>query len=526
MPSQPITVLYAELPGIADLSEKLNADRLQVLLGELQEMANATLRLHGGRISQFLGDSFYAIFPGQKTEALSSVLAIETAIEFKERLEILTEEMDLSQSIGFKSAIVKADAVITELDDSGKITIMGQAMTYAHRLKDFAVKGQVLTDGTIYEESKDRFDFLQLEPLPVRGSKEPLEVYELKGKRRLKLKIDSSSQRRIFSEMVGRTNEMELVEGQVKKLLSGKGAVVNIIGKAGIGKSRLVAELMAQDYMEKAAVLEARALSIGQNLSFHPIVEIIKSWAGISEEDTVTISSEKLYQSIQKTAAEHVEEIFPFIATMMGMALSGEAKKRVESIEGDPLEKLILKNLRDLIIKAASLQPLIIMIEDMHWSDSSTITFLESMFKLVRTNQVMFINILRPGYEKTGDHLLKYLEENLKENHLNIFINALTGKESNTLIDNLLQKVPLPPDINDMIIRKTEGNPFFIEEVIRSFIDEGVVEVQGNRFRVSDKIHEVNIPETINDVILSRVDKLDEKTKELLKTASVIGRNF
>ncbi|MCD4730323.1 MAG: hypothetical protein K8R74_06975, partial [Bacteroidales bacterium] len=216
----------------------------------------------------------------------------------------------------------------------------------------------------------------------------------------------------------------------------------------------------------------------------------------------------------------------PLLPTMMGMPLEGKHKERVAGIEGEALEKLILKNLRDLITAAAVIRPLIILIEDLHWADTSSITFLESLFKLVKKNQILFINVFRPGHKETGDFIQEFLNENLQEDHITIKINPLIETESRKLIGNLLHNSSLPSEVCEMIIRKTEGNPFFIEEVIRSFIDDGIIEIKGNEFFITEKIHQANIPENINEVILSRVDKLDEKTKDLLKTASVIGRNF
>ena len=211
---------------------------------------------------------------------------------------------------------------------------------------------------------------------------------------------------------------------------------------------------------------------------------------------------------------------------MMGLPLTGKYKERVEGIEGEALEKLILKNLRDLIVLASKRGPLAIMIEDMHWADSSSVAFLESLFKLAANHRVMFINVFRPSYEHTGDYLIKYLAENFPHQHSTITINPLAESESNKLITNLMNETLLPVEVSRVIIHKTKGNPFFIEEVIRSFLDDGIIEIKDKKFHLTEKIHKANIPGTINEVILSRVDKLDEKTKELLKTASVIGRNF
>ncbi|MFO7615171.1 MAG: hypothetical protein R6W71_11080, partial [Bacteroidales bacterium] len=173
-----------------------------------------------------------------------------------------------------------------------------------------------------------------------------------------------------------------------------------------------------------------------------------------------------------------------------------------------------------------AIRPIVIVIEDMHWIDGSSIAYLESLFKLAGNHRIMFILLMRPGYKETGEQVLKFLEENLRELSLNIFIEPLTESESTDLIVNLLNKTGLPENIRQLIIDKAEGNPFFIEEVIRNFIDEGFIEVKDNHFVVTDKIQTADVPATINEVIVSRIEKLDEKTKSLLKTASAIGRNF
>jgi len=528
MPSQSTTVLFVELPGLAGLSGSLETKELQALLALVHEMADTTVRLHQGIVSSFSGDSFMAVFVPSKSGSATGMPAIEACEEFRERMESLLKEKKLFGSIGFKAGIASGDAVITRIGDeeTNKVTVMGPAVNFATRLREFAEAGQVLVNGAIYEAVKDQYDFQKLEPLPIRGSKESLATFELMGRKRKKINLEAFSERKIASEMVGRIRETEILEGQIKKLINGKGSVVNIVGKAGIGKSRLMAETRVQPFMKKVVMLEGRALSMGKSLSFHPLIHIIKSWASITEDDSPALSVEKLRRSVMRAAPEQAGEIFPFIATMMGLPLTGTYKDRVAGIEGEALEKLILKNLRDLISAASTARPIILIIEDMHWADGSSISFLESLFKLVQKNRVMFINVFRPGYEDTGDYMLKYLEEKLPEDHLTIEVDSLEATAGRELIGNLLNQTALPDEVTEMIIRKTEGNPFFIEEVIRSFIDEGVIELQDNGFRVNEEIQHVNIPETINEVILSRVDKLDEKTKELLKTASVIGRNF
>ncbi len=523
MQKQTATILSAELSGFQSLVESSSPEELTPLMSDIRALIENNIRLHQGKINRYTGDAFLVAFQS-KTAAKN---ALDSAFELKDQVNSFISDKKLEQAFDLKIGIATGGIIITDAGDEHKQpTLMGEAVNHATRISRFAGEGQLLSDDKTLDGLKDDFAFQKLEPIPLKGGEETLPIFELLGRKRKKLDLKITGERKIASEMVGRSREMEQLESHFKKLLSGKGSIVNIVGKAGIGKSRLIAEMKVQPIMEKVLLLEGRAVSTGQNLSFHPITNLIKNWAGITEDDLPSASSKKLFEGIKRNTAELADEIYSFIATMMGLPLEGKYKERVKGIEGEALEKLILKNLRDLIIAATKDKPRIYMIEDAHWSDSSSITLFESLYKLSQKYPVMFINVMRPGYKETGDYILKYLVDNFPGDHTTINVNPLEEKESTNLIKNLLREAQLPEPIQKMIIRKTEGNPFFIEEIIRSFIDEGIVEVKDGHFIVTEKINDVNIPETINDAILSRVDKLDEKTRELLNTASVMGRNF
>jgi len=528
MQKETATILAAEFSGLQLLAESLPTDEVTPFISNFYELVDSTIRLHQGIVNRFTGDTFLAVFHASATGQPVAVNAVGAANEIRDQLVLFKQEKKISSDLSFKFGLSSGSILSGSVgkDNKKQETILGDAVNHATRICQFAGEGQILSDDKTVDIQKDDYEFQKLEPIPLKGGAETLPVFELLGRKRKKLDLKVSGERKIASEMVGRSREMEQLESLFKQLVAGKGSVVNIVGKAGIGKSRLMAEMKVQPILEKVLLLEGRAVSTGQNLSFHPITNLIKSWAGILEDDLPSLSSKKLQNGILHIAPQQVDEIYAFLATMMGLPLEGKHKERVKGIEGEALEKLILKNLRDLIIAATQDKPRIYLIEDMHWADSSSINLFESLYKLSQNHPVMFINVMRPGYNETGDYILKYLVDKFPGNHTTININPLEEIESGSLIKNLLRESKLPEDIHNIIIRKTEGNPFFIEEIIRSFIDEGILEVKDGHFIVTKKINDVNIPETINEAILSRVDKLDEKTRELLNTASVMGRNF
>jgi len=389
-----------------------------------------------------------------------------------------------------------------------------------------APKGDIVVGHNTFQKVKIKFAFDSMEPMAVKGKSEPVNIYRLLDKKNTRQDIGKNFNRQIFSEMVGRDRELNKLELQAAKTIDGNGSIVNIVGEAGIGKSRLIAEFKNLDLIKRVALLEGKAISIGRNLPFHPIIHLLKKWAHIKEDDSEALALSKLESSIRSIAENKADEIIPFIATIMGMKLTETYAKRVQGLEGEALEKLMKKNVRDLLIQAAVKMPLIIVIEDLHWADNSSINLLEVLFKLSESHRISFFNVFRPGYQETGESIVRYSNKNNYLYFVNLELEPLDKSMSESLINHMLKIKGIPHSIKDKIIDRAGGNPFFIEEVVRSFIDEGAIVVESNQFKVTEKIHSLAIPHSINDVLAARIDRLENETRELIKVASVIGRNF
>jgi class 3 adenylate cyclase/tetratricopeptide (TPR) repeat protein len=521
------TVLRAVITGFDELLQNGASASVNEVVNKCDELISSVISLYGGTMDLFTGREAMAFFGVPEPVDKAPQKAIGAAIDMVNKIADLRHEMESASSIGIKIGINTGPVTIGKIgkNDQVRDMIMGETVSMVARICDIAENGQILSGKETYESAKGRFEFVVMEPLPVKGSKTPLPLFEVKGRKKVAINGTQAS-RMISSSMVGRENALKHLEKQFMQVINGRGSVVCITGIAGIGKSRLIAEMREKELISKVILMEGRALSNGKDLSFHPIIQMIKTWTGIKEDDSVDDSLNKLQRAIHRVYPEAIDEIFPFIATMMGYRLEGKAKERVKGIEGEALENLILKNLRDLLSRAASVRPVVIVIEDAHWCDISSVIFLESLFKLARKQRILFVCVFRPGHAETGERIRKFAAENLQDHLLEINIEPLTDKESDELIHNLLNKINLPEEINQLIIDRAAGNPFFIEEVIRSFIDEGLIEIKNDKFLLTENIKYANIPESIDHVLISRIDRLDEKTKELLNTASVIGRNF
>jgi serine/threonine protein kinase/tetratricopeptide (TPR) repeat protein len=342
----------------------------------------------------------------------------------------------------------------------------------------------------------------------------------------VKPKTSRLSEWKVQSSMVGREKEEDTLNYYLMRLIQGEGFIVNVTGEAGIGKSRLVAEFLQKKEVSRTLVLEGRAVSEGQNLSFHPLIELIRNLAEIDEADDEPKALIKLEKSIRKYCPGDADEVFPFIATMMGMSLEGSAKERILNVEGEGLEKLILKNFRTLISGAAYQHPLVILIEDLHWADQSTIGLLKSLYRLAQDHPILFLNVFRPGYEETSDRIRESIRDRYEKYQTEIILDRLDEQQSEILIRQLLRSAILPSGITSLIKQKVEGNPFFMEEVIRSMIEEGIIVQDGRQVIFTKKTVSLFIPGSIQELLISRIDKLEEDVRQLIRLAAVIGRQF
>ncbi|NIO03834.1 MAG: AAA family ATPase [Proteobacteria bacterium] len=522
-----VTVLFADVAGSTRIFEKLDPEEVHNIMDGCFKIMMDEVHNYGGTVNQFTGDGIMALFGAPLAHEDHARRACYAALGIQRALEAYAEKVKARFGTEFKMRIGlnSGSVVVGSIGDDSRrdYTAEGDTVNLASRIETLADPGNILISNNTYHRVSHDFEFLALGKFKIKGKEKLHDVYRLVDKTS-RPQIDSEWT--IHSEMVGRDRELDRLELHVLKAKNGEGSIVNIVGEAGIGKSRLIAELKKRETLRGTLVLEARAVSIGGNLSFYPIIEMIKGWAGIQEDDLEAEAGRKLESKIRAIHPQKTNEIFPFIATMMGIKLSGKHSERVKRIEGKALESLIRKSLRDLIIKVSESFTLILIIEDLHWADNTSIELLITMFRLAESNKIMFINLFRPHHERTSDRLLRNIIENYPSLHKEIYIQPLNTSESDLLIDNLLKAGGLPRDIRNSIHRRSEGNPYFIEEVIRSFIDQGVVERKNGGLAITRKIESVLIPNTIQELLISRIDHLEEQTKILLKTASVIGRKF
>jgi class 3 adenylate cyclase/tetratricopeptide (TPR) repeat protein len=523
------TVLFADIAGFEALGAHRSPDELTELLNRCFGALEAIVRGYGGVVDKYIGECLMALFGVPNAIENAPRQAINAAIEIRNRLERFNREEALPVPLEVHMGVNTGLVIAGEIGGRVKrdFTVMGDTVNLAARLKEAATHGAIFVAPETYRWTKDAFAYLPPKDLALKGKGQPVPMYELDAvKQQLHRAKVTSSDRMIASALVGRDRELAALQGCFTGVLAGRGGIVSVVGEAGLGKSRLMAEALAFEPLRGATVLEGRSTSIGQNLSFHPFVDLLRQWAGIGDDDGEVDAFAKLAGAVGELLGADADEVLPFVATLLGMRLGGVSAERLQGIEGEALEKLIMKNTRELFQRMAEARPLVLVFEDLHWADISSVTLLEALLRLAIDRPALFVHVFRPDYQETAERVLRSALATHPSRHTEIRIEPLDATQSSALVQNLLQIDDLPAATRDLVTRKAEGNPFYIEEVVRSLIDQGAVEFADGRFRVTEKIRSVVVPGTIQEVIMARVDRLDEPTRHLLQVASVIGRNF
>lgn len=523
------TIVFADISGFTSLSEQSDPEDMTEVTNRCFEVLERAVRTHGGHVDKYMGDCIMALFGVPHTLERAPVLAVHAAVEMMARLPAALRthptRVPLDLHIGINSGLVFAGEVggATKHD----FTVMGDAVNLAQRLKDAAPRGAIWVGPLTYRYTKDDFEYEALQAQELKGKTETVTPYRLVGvRRRAGAGRPGLADGMISSGLVGREVELATLERATAKVRNGEGGIVSILGEAGLGKSRLVGETMSAEDTTGVLVLRGAAIAVGQTLRFHPFVDLLRTWASIVDGDGDLEATAKLETAVSRVAPAAASELVPFLATILGLRLVGEHENRLRGIEGEGLEKLIHKSVRELLEHLAAAQPVVIVLEDLHWADGSSIDLLDALLRLAEETRVLFVHVLRPDHPGPGQRALVAARQRFAHRHVEITLEPLTPKQGDRLLRNLLGVDDLPFAILGPLLRKADGNPFFLEEVARSLIEEDAIVQRDGRYHVTDKITRVVIPETVQEIILSRIDRLPENVRRTIQVASVIGRSF
>ncbi len=522
------TIVFADITGFTAMTEGLGAETAYPIVAGCLQLLDEVARRHGGHVDKYLGDCVMATFGVPEAIEDAPRAAINAAIEMRQRVREYNGEralpLPLDLHVGIHTGLGIAGDVSGPL--LREFAVMGEPVDVAQQLTDLAEAGQIFIGGDTQRLVRDVFELRSRGPLASADGSAAIEAFELVSDRVQLHRGRIGVERRVFSALVGRETELGELRARLAELHTGRGAMISLVAEAGLGKSRLVAELAASPEAQALVWLEGRSLSTGRNLSFHPFADLLRAWAGIEDLDDEDAARKKLDASVAGVLPEEADDTATLLANLLGLRLADAERERLARIPGDVLEKWIHRAVTQLLTRGASVAPVVVVFDDLHWADESSIELLEALLPLAADHALLFLGVTRPGFAATSGRIGEAARRSAGLDHAEIALAPLSHTAARHFVNNLFEADGLPHATRALIEAKTQGNPFFIEEVVRSLLDEGAVELREGRFRATERIHQVEIPNSVHEVVMARVGRLPLRRRTLLQLASVIGRSF
>src|SRR5215217_3054272 len=525
-----VTVLFADVVGSTVVAERLDPEQFAEIMNGAFAFLNASVMKYGGTVARLLGDAILAFFGApvahedDAERAVRAGLAIQAAA--KEYAEVVRRNygVDFDVRVGINTGLAVLAAVGNEIRT--EYTAMGDTTNVAARLQSAAVPGTVLISADTYHLVKQLFEFKPRGATEVRGKSTPIETYEVLAPRIVPGKVRGLEGEGLTSPLVGRAAEFRLVHDKVEEVHEGGGAFVAVVGEAGLGKSRLLAEVSNSadaDSLPHVAWLEGRALSYEQAVTYYPWRQVIRQAIGAQEGEAAETVRERLHRDPACGTIQQGD--LQFLEVMLSVE-SDETIKAVTALEGEELVDHITRATRGYLSARANLMPTVIVLDDLHWADTASLELLLNVAGLLESCPLLIICLLRPDKEAPSWSAIERARSELGERYTEVLLEPLDTAHAQELLGNLLYIEDLPESVRNLILDKAEGNPFFVEEVIRTLIDSGYIVQEHDHWRATREIVDVNIPDTLAGVLGARIDRLPENTKHVAQTAAVLGRIF
>lgn len=526
------TILFADVARSTAIAEQLDPeDWAQIMNGAFAFM-NAAVSRYGGTVSRLMGDAVLALFGAPTAHEDDAERAVRAALDIQAAAKAYAA--GVLQRHGFvfelRVGINTGTAVLAFVGDAIKseYTAMGDAANVAARLQSAADPGTVLIGVDTYRLVHAAFDMGAKRLVEAKGKQEPVEAFEVVG-----VKAVAESARGLeglTSPLVGREREIARLRDRLNVLQQGQGGVVAIIGEAGLGKSRLVAELRkARDAAPEAPVewYETRAISYGQSIPYYPWRQLGRQIVGGSEEETAQSLRERLSERMARLgiAASNL----PFLQTMLAIDTE-ESRIALANLGGEAVVNGVAAGvvnvIKGAIHRPEGPRPHVIILDDLHWSDNASLELVAQVAALAAFEPLLVICVLRQDRKAASWQLVDRLDASLGTAFERIDLEPLPPQASSELLGNLLHIEDLPQTIRAQILERSEGNPFYLEEVLRSLIDNGQVVREDEHWRATRDIIDAKIPDTLAGVLSARIDRLPDTTKRVAQAAAVIGRVF
>jgi class 3 adenylate cyclase/tetratricopeptide (TPR) repeat protein len=524
-----VTVLFADMVSSTELAERLDPEDMRGILESLFDALATELRRFGATIDKYAGDAVMAAFGAPIAHEDDVARALECAIAMQGAVRRMNERRGDGErpGVGIRIGISTGPVVAGPLESQVQraYTVVGDTVNVAQRLQAIAQRGEILVEALTHRLAYQRFTFESLGHVRVKGRSAPLLAYRLVG---FRTQTEGGTGPTFGTEMVGRDGELAAVREAVANVAKGSGRVVFVTGEAGVGKSRLIAEARRAEAQRPILLREGRASASGRTTSYGPFIEILREDAGITDRDTEGEGWQKLESRVRQLFPEEADDLLPPLGTLAGYAGHVALDKSVRYVDANAMKPRLFAAARTYLLRLTAELPTALVFEDWHWADTSSSDLLVHVLPLIESAPLLVAVTGRDEPDSPVGQLLELLRRDYRERLVEVPLEPLGEDDSAHMAASLFGATELASDLRTLVLRKTDGNPLFIEELVRMLIDVHAVEWDESerRWRPTKQLDLVAIPDTLRGLIRARIDRLEDDTRQVLKVASVIGRTF
>src|SRR5262245_22832830 len=510
-----VTVLFADLKGSMELLVDRDPEEARQILDPVIEHMMEAVHRYEGTVNQVMGDGIMALFGAPVAHEDHAVRACFAALRMQHTMKAYADEMRRAHAasvkvrVGLNSGEVVVRAIGSDLRMD--YTAVGQTTHLAARMEQIADPGAVVIAPATLALAEGYVEVRPLGPVPLKGLTEPVEVYELTGAGPARTRLQVAA-RRGLTRFVGREAEMERLHRIQQLALEGHGQAVAVVGDAGVGKSRLLHEFLRSHRLQGWRIIESAAPSFGGRTSYLLVIELLRGYFKIQEADSVRAIREKV-TGTALTLDETLKPMLPALLTLLGVPADDPTWPSLDPVQR---RQRTIDAVTRVWLRESQLQPLLLVVEDLHWMDSESQAVLDSLVEALPTSRLLLLINYRPEYQHRWGSNIHYSELRLE---------ALAQGNAGELLDALVGGDPALEPLRQLLIARTGGNPFFLEESVRALRETKVLVGDPGTHRLARPVEALHVPPSLQAVLGGRIDRLSPEDKRLLQTAAVVGQD-
>ncbi|MFQ5773158.1 MAG: adenylate/guanylate cyclase domain-containing protein [Kiloniellaceae bacterium] len=510
-----VTVLFADIKGSLELIADSDPERVRAILdGVIRTMMEAVHR-YEGTVNKVLGDGIMALFGAPVAHEDHAVRACYAAFAMQEAMAAQAERtrrehgVEVRLRVGLNSGDVVVRAIGNDL--TMDYDAIGQTVHLAGRMEQTGLPGAIRLTGETLRLAEGFVRVRSLGPVPIKGLDQPIEVFELTGAAPMRTRFHAAVARGL-TRFVGRDTELEALNRALARAERGQGQIVAVVGEPGVGKSRLFYEFTHSHRTENWLVLESGSVSYGKATAYLPVIDLLKAYFRIDTRDDIRRIREKVTGKLL-TLDENLRSALAALLVLMDVPVDEQDWR---ALQPPQRRRRTLDAVKGLLLRESQVQPVVLVFEDLHWIDSETQAVLDSLVESLPAARILLLVNYRPEYRHGWGGKTYYTQRR---------IDPLPPESAGELLASLLGDDPGLAGLKRLLITRTEGNPFFVEESVRTVVETGALAGTPGAYRLVEDVGSVRVPVTVQGVLAARIDRLVPEDKRLLQTAAVIGKD-